>query len=537
MTPKIAPATLHERLRANRGELALLDVRPAGAFARGHILLASNAPEGRLEIDVPRLVPRRGAPVVLCDAGDGAALRAATTLARFGYADLALLEGGVQAWQAAGFVLFEGVYVPSKAFGESVEAVCGTPHIGAGELARLCAAGTDLVILDSRPFDEYRQMCIPGGIDVPGAELVHRVHDLAPDPGTLVVVNCAGRTRSIIGAQSLINAGVPNRVVALENGTMGWTLAGHQLEHGQARLPPPPSAAGRTWAQQAAANVGKRFGVPTIDHATLARWRAEAELRTLYLCDVRSPEEYSAGHLPGALCTPGGQLVQATDSWLGTHGARVVLVDDDGVRATMTASWLLQIGRWAVHVLEDGLGADVETGPERMPVLGLADTPCDHGLDIDTLAGLAPGREVQILDLADSRSFRAGHVPGARRVRRSQIEADLARVPPAPTYVLTSEDGMLARLALAEAARLLPGRVRVLAGGTLAWRAAGQPLEPGAWDPTGGEEDAYLRPYDRPAEQTLQAMRDYLRWETALVPAVERDGTLRFKALPDRPNA
>ncbi len=532
MAPTIAPAALHERLRANQGELALLDVRPPGAFARGHILLASNAPEDRLEIDVPRLVPRRAAPVVLCDDGKGAAARTAATLERFGYADLAVLEGGVQGWQAAGYALFEGVYVPSKAFGELVEAACGTPHISADELARLRAAGADLVILDSRPFDEYRHMNIPGGIDVPGAELVHRIHDLAPDPRTLVVVNCAGRTRSIIGAQSLINAGVANKVVALENGTMGWTLAGHQLEHGQARLPPPQSAANRAWAQQAAERVRARFGVPLIDHATLARWRAEAPARTLYLCDVRSPEEYAAGHLPGALCTPGGQLVQATDSWLGTHGARVVLVDDDGVRATMTASWLLQIGRWAVHVLAGGLGGELETGPERTEVLGLEETPADLMLDAATLAGLVPGRDVQVLDLADSRSFRAGHVPGARRVRRAQLGADLARVPPAPAFVLTSEDGILARLTLAEAARLLAGRVRVLAGGTAAWRAGGRPLEPGAWDRT-DDEDAWLRPYDRPPEQVEQAMRDYLRWETALVPAVERDGTLRFKAQPD----
>ena len=161
--------------------------------------------------------------------------------------DLAVLEGGIRGWQAAGLTLFEGVYVPSKAFGEFVEQAYGTPHISAAELERLRAAGTDLVVLDSRPLDEYRQMCIPGGIDVPGAELVHRIHDLAPDPATLVVVNCAGRTRSIIGAQSLINAGVANRVVALENGTMGWTLAGLALEHGQERLAPPPSAAGRSF--------------------------------------------------------------------------------------------------------------------------------------------------------------------------------------------------------------------------------------------------------------------------------------------------
>src|ERR671928_964149 len=99
------------------------------------------------------------------------------------------------------------------------------------------------MLMDSRPFDEYQRVSIPTAVNVPGAELVLRVRDMAPKPDTLVVVNCAGRTRSIIGAQSLINAGLPNPVVALRNGTMGWTLAGFTPDHGQEdRIDPrPPS--------------------------------------------------------------------------------------------------------------------------------------------------------------------------------------------------------------------------------------------------------------------------------------------------------
>ena len=81
-------------------------------------------------------------------------------------------------------------------------------------------------------------MSIPTATSVPGAELALRVRALAPDRATTVIVNCAGRTRSIIGAQSLINAGLPNRVAALRNGTIGWTLAGLDLDHGQARRAP-----------------------------------------------------------------------------------------------------------------------------------------------------------------------------------------------------------------------------------------------------------------------------------------------------------
>jgi rhodanese-related sulfurtransferase len=387
-----------------------------------------------------------------------------------------------------------------------------------------------MVVVDSRPFDEYQRVSIPTSTNVPGAELVLRIHDIAPKPETLVVVNCAGRTRSIIGAQSLINAGIENPVLALENGTMGWTLAGLALEHGQERIAPPPSAAARRFAQAAAAQVAARFGVARVTPETLARWQDEAD-RTLFLCDVRLPEEYARGHLPGARCTPGGQLVQATDSYIGTHGARVVLVDDDGARATMTASWLPQIGRWEVAVLEGGQGVPLETGPERSEVLGFAVDHPASTIEAARLARLAPGTpgaEVQVLDLADSRSWRSGHVPGAVRVARGQIAGAWPGVPAAPLHVVTSGDGTLARLALAEVAAAATGAVAVLAGGTAAWRAAGLPLEAGPPPTAGDADDVYLRPYDRAPEQIAQAMRAYLEWETALLPRLEQDGTLRF---------
>jgi rhodanese-related sulfurtransferase len=533
MSAEIAPATLRARLTDGHGEIALLDVREQGAFARAHILLASNAPLGRLEIDVPRLVPRRATPIVLCDGGDGLAGRAAALLARHGYSDVAVLDRGIEGWRDAGFVLFEGIHVPSKAFGEFVEATYGTRHVTAAELKRLAAADAQLVILDSRPLPEYRQMSIPGGIDVPGAELVHRVRDLAPDPETLVVVNCAGRTRSIIGAQSLINAGVANRVAALENGTMGWTLAGQRLEHGQARRPPALTDPARAWAKAAAAKVAARFGVRSIGHDALERWRAEAGARTLYLCDVRLPEEYEAGHLLGARCTPGGQLVQATDACLGTRGARVVLVDDDGVRATMTASWLIQMGWPDTFVLREGLRGDLERGPERLEVLGLDERATEAAISPATLARMLEDDGVRILDFADSRTFCEGHIAGAWWLSRASLLEDLPRIPPAPAYVLTSPDGILARLALPEVSSLAGTPVHVLAGGTEAWRAAGLPLQAGADRMAGNPDDVvYLRPYDRPPEQAEAAMREYLAWETTLLSQLERDGTLTFARYP-----
>ena len=233
-------------------------------------------------------MPRKATRIVLVDDNDGLAERAAKVLAAAGYTDVAILDGGNPAWEAAGFELFSGVNVPSKAFGELVEHENGTPSISAEELHALMQAGTDMVVLDSRPFDEYSRVSIPTGVNVPGAELVLRVHDMAPKPDTLVVVNCAGRTRSIIGAQSLINAGVPNKVVALRNGTMGWNLAGYTPDSGKDRRAPPVSHGALAWAKAAAEGVAQKLGIKSIDEAALAQLRAETDRTTYRVRRARS---------------------------------------------------------------------------------------------------------------------------------------------------------------------------------------------------------------------------------------------------------
>ncbi len=387
--------------------------------------------------------------------------------------------------------------------------------------------GEKLVVLDSRPMDEYEVMNIPSGVCCPGAELVYRVGEVAQSPDTTVVVNCAGRTRSIIGAQSLINAGIPNKVVALRNGTMGWHLAGLPLERGNRRHAPDPSHDTLARAKAAAEAVAERYGVRRVDSETLAGWQRDPS-RTVFLLDVRSPEEYAAGHIPGSISAPGGQLVQATDRYVGIRNARLVLVDDTGVRATMTAHWLLQIG-WDVHVLEGGVPASgLVTGPQPAQPLGIG--PVDK-IEPEKLAGLLDQGEVDVIDLADSRSYRKEHIPGAIWGVRSRLEKALAAANRSGAIVLTSGDAQLARLAAADLRKLTDRRVRVLEGGTAAWKAAGLPMAEGRERMADEADDVALRPYDRD-DGIEDAMREYLSWEVELVRQIEREGTVRFTATP-----
>ena len=350
-------------------------------------------------------------------------------MSQFGYADVAVLEGGIAAWEAAGYRLYSGVHVPSKAFAEVVEHEAETPWISAPDLKALIDSGADIAIFDSRSYEEYHNNSIPTAISVPGAELVYRFTDLVPSPDTTVIVNCGGRTRSIIGAQALRNAGFRNKIMSLKDGTMAWHLAGFEVVHGATRRPPEVSERGRRAAIDAAAGIAKRTGIPRIDKQTLAGWRAEADRRTLYVLDVRTPEEYLAGHLAGARSAPGGQLVQETDAHIATWNARVVLVDDNGVRATMTASWLKQMGWNDVSVLvADASAGDWEIGPRMPRVLGLAGAAVRSIEPAALQARLAAG-DAAVIDLETSRRYAQGHIPGAWFALRSRLAEDLGKLP------------------------------------------------------------------------------------------------------------
>jgi len=356
----VTPAQIRYALLL-RDEIALLDLRHEAAFATGHPLFAANMAADRIALEAETRLPRKDAPVVVYDAGEGLVPAAIDRLGALGYTDVRALEGGLQGWKRAGYELFQDVNSYAKAFGELVESRRHTPSLSAEEVSALISSKADIAVLDVRRFDEYETMNIPGSVSVPGAELVLRAARVAPDPRTTIIVNCAGRTRSIIGTQSLINAGVANKVVALRNGTIGWTLARQDLEHGADRRGGIGLFEG---AQTSAREVAYRAGVKHITREEAATLAAQTH-RTLYRFDVRDREEYAAGHLAGFRHYPGGQLVQEIDMAAPVRGARILLTDNMGVRADMTASWLAQMG-WESYVIEGGYDGVLEAGPPKV---------------------------------------------------------------------------------------------------------------------------------------------------------------------------
>ena len=216
--------------------------------------------------------------------------------------------------------------------------------------------------------------------------------------------------------------------------------------------------------------------------------------------------------------------------YFATLKARVVLVDDDTVRATVTALWLSQMGWGEVVVLVDGLDRrSLDTGPEptRDIEFDTASIPELTARQVDALRRAQP---IRIIDVGTSDGYVDGHLPGAVWCSRVALDTLLREeVHDGPT-VLTSEPGVLARLAVNDLDASLSNDVSILAGGNAAWRDAGLDLSSGAERLDSPRDDHWLASSERPGD-TRRNVIDYLEWEVTLLDDIERGGAVPYRNL------
>jgi rhodanese-related sulfurtransferase len=506
-------------------EIAFLDLREAGAFGEGHPLFAIPCAYSSLEARITALVPRRSVRMLLIDGGDGVAARAAAALESLGYSDVMTVAGGTPAWRAAGYTLFQGVNVPSKTLGELAEHAWHPETIDAPTLKRWQDEGRAFRFFDARPPAEYAKMRVPGAVCLPNGELAHRFAAAVGGEETPVVVTCAGRTRGIVGVLGLRLAGIDQPVYALENGTQGWQLAGFTLERGNTAAPYPAldgAAAGATRARADA--LIARHGIATAGAAEVVARHADPT-RTTYLFDLRAPEDIAADPAPAFLPALSGQLVQATDQWVGVRHARLVLLDDLGLRGAIAAFWLRQLGYdVAVARIDDALRAlPAPPAPPALPAV-------EEISAVEALQAVRDG-EAHFVDVRGSHAYRAGHVAGALW----SIRPGLGRLPLGPTTAacLIGDDAAVTALAASELRTLGFPSVRAVRGGQPALVEVGAAVEATPDTPSPAEAIDFLFFVHDRHDGNLESSRRYLAWEQGLIAQLDTAERAAF-ALSDR---
>lgn len=520
-----------ERTLADLETYALLDVRERGEYALGHIPGACPLPRGLVEVLARTLIPWDDVPIVLyCTEGRRSAL-AAETVRRMGFRDVHVVTGGIQAWLAAGNKPEEGVNVLGKTYGEKVSTLGDVTQIEPDELAELKSQDGVLVI-DSRTAVEHGRGHIPGAVNVPGGELAQRLLSLPLDekPGC-VVVHCAGRTRSIVGAQ-LVHALGFDRVYALRNGTMAWRMSGRELEYEAGELTAPITYEGRTRAAEFAAGFVENPGAQRWSVADVVTRRDAGH--PLYLLDVRQTDEFEAGHPVGAINCPVGQLANAADEQLAVRSATIVCYSTDETRARIAAGLLRRIGYPNVGWLASGWTAwrdsgqpsDVGRAPSYPAELDAMAERANQ-LSVPDLSAARDAGQVRIIDVRRSSEFALGHIPASRWVPRGDLERRLALEANTNEHlVLVSDRGIRAALAASTARKIGYGRVDVLSGGFEAWKTAALDVAPGLdgadVDLREAKEDAELvAPRPAMLERNREDMVRYLTWEEQLGQAFE----------------
>jgi rhodanese-related sulfurtransferase len=222
------------------------------------------------------------------------------------------------------------------------------------------------------------------------------------------------------------------------------------------------------------------------------------------------------------------------DKYAATRNARVVLIDNYMVRALMTASWMVQ-GDWPeTYVLANPFeGVNLVTGDYKPQVPGLEQIKLPH-VEAAELNALLQAKKATVIDVADSLSYKKGHIPGAWFAIRSRLDEALRAVPPSSGLVVTGDDPALVALTARDLAKISGQPVSVLSGGNAAWRKANLPVTAGFEKLASKTDDIFRQPFlwgqfEPMSPEFKQAANAYFEWELQLPEQLERAKETNFK--------
>lgn len=339
---------------------ALFDVREVDEYEEGSITGATNIPIREVAARSGE-VPMDEQSVVYCATGFRAGL-ATAALHILGHDGVRSFPPGYGAWEGSAG---EGGEVPAEveqavesdfAIVEAVDAFLSSVpegYLATGQLDAFkdAMANTDPYVIDVRETSEYEEGHIPGAVNIPLRTLADNLDSIPADQP--VFVYCASGHRAGTATAALGMLGYDN-VKSFPPGWKGWSEAEEEVS-------------------TEAVEPGT-FEVPEVDPEMLAAvaeylnnlpegWLAVKDVEQLtaaidngaFLIDVREPDEYDEGHIPGAVNIPMRTLAQALDDI--PTDQPIVVYCASGHRAAMSLTGLQMMGLSGSRAFPGGYGA------------------------------------------------------------------------------------------------------------------------------------------------------------------------------------
>ncbi|MBL6595952.1 MAG: hypothetical protein ISP43_03865 [Candidatus Puniceispirillum sp.] len=407
---------------------ALIDCRERRDYVAGHWFGSTNIPLSLFSQRLRFLFKAPDFPVHFLDWQDAESAEAIHQLTAFGFTDITCHKTEKPAEMRRGFV--KGEYVWSKAFGEVVAHEIDLPEVTPQQYL---ADYQDAQLFDVRPTAEYQDFTLPNSYSLPNSLLLANISALK-STGKISLLHCAGRTRSIIGAFTLMASGYDGPFAVFRGGTQAWQLDGYEREHNANRL-----FAADHEATDAVAGFLRRWQIPSarVSADAIAAYADTKQSGLLF--DVSDDAATGQPLAHGIIKISGTNLIQQTDRSIARYHVPVTLFDQgSGSRAAFAAFWLRAMGFFVSIVYLDAPLKPVDTVNPAINHSGIT-----HHLAAITDLDQWQKDAVPLYDFRPSTAFKTGHIANSQWQNISAILGQKPAATPVAIIAACPETGSI----------------------------------------------------------------------------------------------
>jgi rhodanese-related sulfurtransferase len=478
----------------------LLDVRQPEEYQAGHIKDSFNVPLRELAKNLA-LLPDKNADIVVICKGGFRAMMGMTALNILGYNNARNLKGGFDAWVGEELPSVTDAFKPEPGKAPDITAdllaavdkvLSNLPKNWDGVAAKDLAAelvDAPPILIDVRSNEEWATGYIEGASHIWINEFMSRQKDWPADKNAKIVVYCAASYRGGI-AKIMLNLMGYTNVRNLSGGSAAWVAAG---------LPLKGASAAAFNLDTALADFLK--AMPETFNAVRPA-DLEAELKAgpkPVLLDVRTADEYTEGHLEGAINIPLQEITKHLDLlpkldenivvYCGSgHRSAIVMTALELLGYTKVRSMLSGITAWAAAkypvsttAVEAKAGARPEFKADIFKLVDAYMTAIPAGYYTIKAADLNVAlteKPPVLIDVRTDAEWSAGRIQGAVHIGLADFMTKKSEWPTDKAAAVVIYDNPTHRSTMAMVLMQLEGytNVKVLSGGTGAWEKANLPL-------------------------------------------------------------